>query len=392
MIKRVLLLLGISAAAFATGCGGGGGSSMPGSASATAAPLVPMTFTVAVSRAPQSSRRSQYVSPSTQSITGKVVPVSGTATTAVGNCAPPATTCQVQLLAPVGINTFTLSLYDQPNGTGNLLSTGSTTLQVVAGDSHDVLVTFNGIPATLQLLVTPSTLTFGVASAGEVEVIARDAGANIILGPGTYNPPITLSISDTTGSFVFGTSQFTDAAGSVTSYQYNGSALASTSVTVTAQMSGIPNANATLNIVPGPATPSPVPTATPVPTPTPTPLPSGAPTPVPTPTASPGYVLLCSYTVSTGAGTVVTKPCNTAVINFSTGIPTTIDFNFTNGRQGTLLGGLSGIVGGATGWTAFTNGFNPVRITIGAQFPPGRATFIVTDGFGGYYQVAVNGS
>jgi hypothetical protein len=88
----------------------------------------------------------------------------------------------------------------------------------------------------------------------------------------------------------------------------------------------------------------------------------------------------------------VTNPCATAVISFNSGLPTTIDFNFTNGQQGSLNASLSAVVGGATGWQVYTNHYNPVRITIGAQFPPGRATLIVTDGAGGYYQVAVTGN
>jgi hypothetical protein len=396
MIKRGVLAVAMFAAVLVGGCGGGrGGSSAPSPvAPETSGPLVPITFTIAVSRAPQDTRRAQYVSPSTQSISGSVTPGSGgSATTATGNCAPPATTCQVQLLAPIGLDSFTLSLYSLPNGTGTLLSTGNTTLQVIAGDSHDVVVTFNGIPATLQLLLTPSTATTGIASGGALEVIARDAGGNIILGPGTFAPAIALRVSDTTGSVVLATSQIADPAGPVTSYQYNGSSAAGSTVTFTASMTGIASATAALVLSLAPPTPSPSPTASPPPSP----LPSGAPTPLPTasptpaPTAPPGYVLLCSYNLQTGAGTSVTNPCASAV-RFNSGLPTTIDFSFTNGRQGTLLGGLSALVGGATGWQVYTNGFNPVRITIGAQFPPGSATLVVTDGFGGYYQVAVVGN
>jgi hypothetical protein len=389
MIKRGMLVVAMFAAVLVGGCGGGGGASSAPSpvAPGTSGPLVPITLTVAVSRAPQDARRAQYVSPSTQSISGSVTPTSGgSATTATGNCAPPATTCQVQLLAPIGLDSFTLSLNSLPNGTGTLLSTGGTTLQVIAGDNHDVVVTFNGIPATLQLLLTPSTATTGVASGGALEVIARDAGGNIILGPGTFAPAIALRVSDTTGSVVLATSQIVDPAGPVTSYQYNGSSAAASTVTFTASMTGIASATAALAISPVPPTPSP------------SPLPTGAPTPVPTanptpaPTAQPGYVLLCSYNLQTGAGTSVTNPCASAVIKFNSGLPTTIDFSFTNGRQGALLGGLSALVGGATGWQVYTNGFDPVRITIGAQFPPGSATLVVTDGFGGYYQVAVVGN
>jgi hypothetical protein len=388
MMKRGVLAVAILAAALVGGCGGGGGSSAPSSvAPATSGPLVPMTFTIAVSRAPQDARRAQYISPSTQSISGSVTPASGgSATTAVGNCAPPATTCQVQLLAPIGLDSFTLSLYSLPNGTGTLLSTGGTMLQVIAGDSHDVVVTFNGIPATLQLLLTPSTATTGVASGGALEVIARDAGGNIILGPGTFVPAIALRVSDTTGSVVLAASQITDPGGPVTSFQYNGSSAAGSTITFTASMTGIASATAALTISPVPPTPSPSPTGSASPAPTPSSLPTAP------PTAPPGYVLLCSYNLRTGAGTSVTNPCASPVITFNSGLPTTIDFSFTNGRQGALLGGLSAVVGGATGWQVFTNGFNPVRITIGAQFPPGSATLVVTDGFGGYYQVAVVGN
>ena len=406
---RVVWSALLSAVLF-TGCGGGGsaGGSAPGTAASAApasnATLVPVTFSITVSRAPQSARRAQYISPATQSITGSVTPAGGgSATSAVGNCAPPQTTCSVQLLAPVGLDAFTLSLYDQPNGLGNQLSSGATMLQVVAGDTHDVVVTFNGIPATLQLLVTPATATSGAASNGAVEVIARDASGNIILGPGAFTPPIGLSLSDTTGSVTLAATQLSDPAGPLTTYQYNGSSRigGGSTVTFTANVPGIPSATAALAFSAAPPTPSPAPTGTPTTPPaTPTPLPSILPSPLPTrspsptptgPTAPPGYVLLCSYTLQTGAGTSVTSPC-TSVVNFNTGIPTTIDFNFTNGRQGVLNATLSEQVGGATNWQVYTNGFNPVRIIIGAQFSPGRATLVVTDGSGGYYQVAVIGN
>jgi hypothetical protein len=338
--------------------------------------------------------------------------------TAVANCPAPQTSCSLQLLAPFGLDTFTLSLYDGLDGGGDQLSSGSTTLQVIAGNTHDVLVTFNGIPASLQLLVTPSTVNRGTASSGEVEVIARDAGGNIILGPGAYAPPIALTTSDTTGSVTLASSSITDPEGPTSAYQYDGSSSVASTVTFSANMSGIAAATATLTVSSAPPTPtpSPVPTATPTATPTPTPIPTATPTagptptPVPTatptasptprptatpspgPTVTPGYVLLCSYTLQTGAGTSVTSPCATAVVSFNTGIPTTIDFNFTNGRQGALSATLNEQTGGATGWQVYTNGYNPVRITIGAQFPPGRATLVVTDGAGGYYQVAVNGN
>jgi hypothetical protein len=138
----------LAVAAVLAGCGGGGASS---SGAAPAAPAtsnapIPLTITITVPRSTavtESTRRPAYISPSTQSITGAVVPAAGgPATTAVANCPTPQTTCAIQLLAPLGLDTFTLSLYDGPIGAQ--FPAGRATLVVTDGAGGYYQVAVNG--------------------------------------------------------------------------------------------------------------------------------------------------------------------------------------------------------------------------------------------------------
>ena len=373
------LLLGL--VAVVAGCGGGGGSSTGAGGTAATAPgsgvvpaanaqLVPFTISVAVPRDTQTQgiRRSQFISPSTQSITASVVPTGGSqATTSSVSCPPPQTACQIQILAPLGLDTFTLSLYDQANGAGNLLGTGATTLQIVAGDAHFIEVTFNGVPASLQLLIDTPFLVVGTPADGALEVIVRDAGGNVILGPGTYSPAITLSSSDTTGSVTLTLTQLTDARAPETDFHYNGSASISSTVTFTASFPGLAASTVTDAVVPTP--------------------PPATPTPAPVPSPTPSYLLKCKYRIQIGSGKFGGQQNCGAQVGVSQSSGAIIDFLLPG--VGNEKASLNGIVGGANTWTVGPDGNGGFLVTIAPGNPVGSATLLITDSAGGYREIDI---
>jgi hypothetical protein len=175
-------------------CGGHGSSPIPSSPNGQ---LVPVSFTIVIPPA----ITPQYISPSTLSATISV----NSGTPAVANCT--GGSCTTTVLAPIGSDTFAVSLYDAANGTGNVLSQGSATQTIVSGVANSVSVTFNGVPKTVTITTSGSAFTsVPVPSATTIPltVTAKDAGGNTIIG--TYSSPVQLTIADgTRGLSVNGT-------------------------------------------------------------------------------------------------------------------------------------------------------------------------------------------
>lgn len=255
-------------------CSGGGQSAVPQGPSAVSAPTttgtdshskqtqsVTITVTIPTATTSSTTRRTLYVSQSTKSmvVTATLSSGSGRSSNATANCS--GTTCTASVSAPIGTDTFSVSLYDGLNGTGNVLSTGSTTTAIVAQQPTTLSLTFNGVVSKLALAPNPSTLALGTAATAAVTVTAQDADGNTIIGSDPYASPITLSSSDTSGATQLSTTSVTSPASTV-SIAYNGSKTVSSPVTVTAT-SGSLRATTQLTISsstasPPPASPSPV--------------------------------------------------------------------------------------------------------------------------------------
>jgi len=190
----------------------------------------------AASSANSLSRQPLYISASTKSAVVTVTPASGTALAPVDlTCT---NTCTGSVAAPIGSDTFAVSLYDQAAGAGNLLSSGSTTATIVSGKANTVSVTFNPVVAQVTAALSGS-LTTGTAGSETVAIVAKDPDGNTIVGPGAFmstaGAPVTVSIanSDTTGHVKLSTSTYTTASAALPTIAYDGAALKGNYPTIT---------------------------------------------------------------------------------------------------------------------------------------------------------------
>jgi virginiamycin B lyase len=192
----------LSAVVFAlSSCGGGHGSSstVPARLAATAKQVpVAISITVPSASASARKRRPAYISSATQSAVANVTPAGGPATRTVVTCV--ASQCVGTVPAAIGVDTFAVSLTDQPDGTGNTLSAGQTTATIIEGQANAVWLTFNGVIASLQVSFDQANPPVNASATVTVLVKAFDAGGKTIIGPGTYDNPIVLSNSDTSGA------------------------------------------------------------------------------------------------------------------------------------------------------------------------------------------------
>ena len=253
-------VLGIAVA----GCGGGAGSSAPAPAHTPSPATVTVMFRIVVPTAASNKLRRvpAYVSPATESASITAAPFGGSAgTPVVVNCT---SVCTGQIAAPVGSDTFTVGLYAGPNATGNLLSTGTLAQTIVANVANDVNLTFNGVVASIQLSLSPGTVTAGVPSVNGVTVNGLDASGNVIVGPGVYvsstGTPIGITLSDSDqlgypGRTTLSTTEVTQPTSGIT-LSYNGVGLnpfAETYINpiitaATTPTTSVPSVNATLTV------------------------------------------------------------------------------------------------------------------------------------------------
>jgi hypothetical protein len=206
-----------------------GGSSNAGSP----ANLAPTSFSIVVPApgANAAGRRPAYISSASQSIVVTLTLVAGnapaagittTVTSALTNCSAGCTVPGPN--APPDNDTFVLTIYDGPNGTGHALSTATTVVSVNTGKANTASVTLLGIPKTFTVTGLPSPTSAPPAfaagtplSAGAFTVAALDGAGQTITG--TYAGPVTVTTSDTSGTYAFSV----DGATSSTTATLNGS-------------------------------------------------------------------------------------------------------------------------------------------------------------------------
>jgi hypothetical protein len=176
--------------ALLTACGGGG-SGTPAAAGFTGSTTLSsanVTVEITVPRdASSSARAPQYVSSGTANVS---VSVAGITTTAA--CASPATTCSVQVAAPLGNDTFAVSLFDTSM---DLLATGSIAATITANIINTISLTFNGVIHSLTLSLSVPTIAIGTAAASVLTILAKDAAGDVIVPPGNYTQPIVVTQS-----------------------------------------------------------------------------------------------------------------------------------------------------------------------------------------------------
>ena len=156
-------------------------------------------------------RRPQYISPATKSVL--IIPTGGpqllaNVTPDSPGCASTAsgTVCRFDNVgASVGQSEITVYAYDAPvpppgSKVGNVLSAGSTTATIVAGQSNVVQLTLGGVPAKAQILSLNTTPVNGTATDLHFSMKIMDAAGYTIVGSTPYSsydaqPPDGVSVS-----------------------------------------------------------------------------------------------------------------------------------------------------------------------------------------------------
>jgi streptogramin lyase len=179
--------------------------------------------------------RPDYVSAGTNSASIAVSTASTTdGSPTILNCTS-GQTCSTTVPAPVGSDTFTVTLYAESGGQGAVLGLGSALQTVSLGALNTVSLTLNGVVNTVALVANPASLPAGTAAAETVNVEALDAAGDTIVAPGGYvdtnGNPVSISVSKTdygggTGKTVFASPSPGPVAtgpGTQLTYSYNGS-------------------------------------------------------------------------------------------------------------------------------------------------------------------------
>ena len=206
-----------------------------GSKTAPPAPVktVSVAFRIVPSTVTSSStRRPRYVSIGTQSVTIAVSSEGVATTTTIINCA--IHTCSGNVDAPVALDTFTVKLYDNPDGHGNLLSAGSATQTIVQNQANSVNITFDAIVAHATVALPNPTPLIGAPLTQTVTVTAVDAGGFTVVGPGVFDRPIVLNLTDPSGATSLSQTTLASPNDTVT-LSYNGAAKVVATVTAAVQ-------------------------------------------------------------------------------------------------------------------------------------------------------------
>jgi hypothetical protein len=230
-VKLPRLFLVCAAVAIAAACSNGSSSNVAPQVAPTngegSSPSLnqSVTFTVIIpaaappaqaSPASHSKRRftGVYLSPNTGSISIRLVAVNGVSlaqpppaqppTNVPASCRGSATGCQVSVpnvVAAVGVNTYTITTFAGSNGLGAVISTGIIAVTVngngtvanVGGDPTQL--TLGGYVASLGVTVVPTAFTLGDPGTATVVVTPKDAAGATIVGNTQFAFPITLSVT-----------------------------------------------------------------------------------------------------------------------------------------------------------------------------------------------------
>jgi len=189
------------------GCGGGGGSSSavgPGSQNAGTATGT-MTLAIPARVANAAARNATFISPSVTSVKISMAGLADQIFSLTTNSSACTTTptagrvCTIAFNAVPGTPTITVTLYDGTNASANVLGTGSATATVTAGQPFTVSVTINAAVSTVTIALS-SGFSSGFPGTATVSAVAHDADGNTITGPGNFAVPLTLQLTDTSGS------------------------------------------------------------------------------------------------------------------------------------------------------------------------------------------------
>jgi streptogramin lyase len=151
--------------------------------------------------------------------------------------------CTIGANVPAGNDVFTITAYDQPNGSGNVLASGvvGATISTSASTPATIDVSLDGTIAKLQLTIANAYPPVGTAATTAVVVTGLDADGNAVLG--SFASPITLHDADASGATALSTTTLTSSSETATLH-YAGT-VPFTSTTITASQSGLASVSAT---------------------------------------------------------------------------------------------------------------------------------------------------
>jgi streptogramin lyase len=177
------------------GCGGGGGGgSVTPPAGGGGGAVTPTTASFVVAPGGGGTIQSvgpHYISTATAAIS---ISVNNSPSTTV-NCL--SSSCNVTLTVPAGSNTFAIATLDSHLVT---LSKTVVVISCASGQNTVVHAVLNGVAVTAGVALQTKYVPMGSPVTTNVLVTARDPDGAIIIGPGNYDKPITLTDSDTTGA------------------------------------------------------------------------------------------------------------------------------------------------------------------------------------------------
>ncbi len=248
-------------ATLVAGCSHNGSSSATLPAAQSAPTRARVSVSILVPRSVQRTRHPAYVSPSTSALSISVnaaTPVVVQLTPGSPGCSATlqGLTCTVSVDAPVGQDSFDVITLDAG---GAALSQATVLATIVAGKANVLLLTLDGIVTKIVVSIANPHPPVGTATTVPVVVTAQDAGNNTIIGPGTYDNPITLSDADPQGATTLSTTNVSAPSTTVT-LSYNGQPMA-TPATIGASAAGVPASSVTSAIFAPAPSPSPAPTS-----------------------------------------------------------------------------------------------------------------------------------
>ncbi|HET9029390.1 MAG TPA: hypothetical protein VFN49_04370 [Candidatus Aquilonibacter sp.] len=198
-------------------CGGHGNATLPSTPAAPhGAQSQAVSFKITIPKKIHNAKRAQWISPSVQSlvvayddpINGAIPyqPIDLTPTSSGCSATTNGTQCTVQLSLPVGHDTYTVSLYDQTLGQGQIVGKTYGITDVVGGQTNTIDLVIGGV-ATAYSFGLSGSLTEGAPGSVSVIVTATDADGNNIVGniyecatPTVCNDP-QFELSDAYGEY-----------------------------------------------------------------------------------------------------------------------------------------------------------------------------------------------
>ena len=156
--------------------------------------------------------RPNYLSYNTQSLSVVLVSVDGNGVTGVNptivNTLPKShdckggaqeTLCSATAKGSPGEDVFSITAFDGPGATGDVLSVGTIEAKIAGSDgnlaiSNRVPLTLGGVIASLKLFLVPNSGKRGRRMTAAVTLDAYDASRALIVGPSDYSQPIALAV------------------------------------------------------------------------------------------------------------------------------------------------------------------------------------------------------